>query len=111
MQALSTGFSDLPSFIQIMVVSRQEYDIQQALGSHPNVCPYPLNIESATNRDVSEFVQHCLEEICANDEFFHNGHKIPVPPLQEWADNDSVTVTEKKSFCYDVRTSSANTAI
>jgi hypothetical protein len=56
MQALSTGFSDLPLFIQIMVVSRQEYDIQWALGSHLNVCPYPFNIESATNRDVLEFV-------------------------------------------------------
>jgi Fungal protein kinase len=43
---------------------------------------------------------------------FHNGYEIPLPPLQEWADNDGVTVTEKKSFfCYDVRTSSANTAI
>ena len=69
MQALSKGFSDLPSFIQIMVVSRQEYDIQQALGSHPNVRAYPLNIESATNKDVSEFVRHRLEEIRMKDGF------------------------------------------
>jgi hypothetical protein len=69
MQALSKGLSGLPSFIQIMVVSRQEHDIQQALGSHPNVRPYPLNIESATNKDVSEFVRYRLEEIRMNDEF------------------------------------------
>ena len=32
MQVLSKGFSNLPSFIRIMVVSRQEPDIQHALG-------------------------------------------------------------------------------
>jgi hypothetical protein len=29
---------------------------------------------------------------------FHNGDEIALPPLQEWAGNDGVTVTEKKSF-------------
>jgi hypothetical protein len=29
---------------------------------------------------------------------FHNGGEIGMPPLQEWADNDGVTLTEKKSF-------------
>jgi hypothetical protein len=29
---------------------------------------------------------------------FHNRHEIPLPPLQEWVDNDGVTVMEKKSF-------------
>jgi hypothetical protein len=29
---------------------------------------------------------------------FHNGDEIALPPLQELADNDGVTVTEKKSF-------------
>jgi len=56
MQALSKGLSGLPSSIQIMVVSQQEHDIWQALGSHPNVRPYPLDIESAANKEVSEFV-------------------------------------------------------
>jgi serine/threonine protein kinase len=41
---------------------------------------------------------------------FHNRDEIALPPLQELADNDGVTVTKKKLFCYDVRTS-ANTAI
>jgi hypothetical protein len=70
MQALSKGLSGLPSFIRIMVVSRHESDIQQTLGSHPHVYPYPLDIESATNKeDVSEFVQHRLEEIRVKDRF------------------------------------------
>jgi len=42
---------------------------------------------------------------------FHNGDEITLPPLQEWADNDSVTDGEEKLFCYDVRISSANTAV
>ena len=29
---------------------------------------------------------------------FHNRGEITVPPLQEWADNVGVTLTEKKSF-------------
>ena len=67
MQALSKGFSDLPSFIRIMIVSRQEPDIQHALGSHSHIRPYPLEIDSVTNQDdVSEFVRHRLEEIRMN---------------------------------------------
>ena len=51
MQVLSKGFPGLPSFIRIMLVSRQEQDIQHILGSHPHLCRYPLNIDSVTNRD------------------------------------------------------------
>jgi hypothetical protein len=70
MQALSKGLSSLPSFLRIVVVSRQESDIQRTLGSHPDVRPYPLNIESAMNKeDVSKFVQHRLEEIRVKDEY------------------------------------------
>jgi hypothetical protein len=69
MQVLSKGFSHLPSFIRIMVVSRQEPDIQRALGSHLDLRPYPLDIDSATNKvDVLEFIRHRLEEIRINDE-------------------------------------------
>jgi len=72
MQALSKGLSGLPSFIRIMVVSRQESDIQQALGSHPDVHPYPLNIESATNEeDVLQFVRHRLNEIHTENKDLH----------------------------------------
>jgi hypothetical protein len=69
MRVLSKGFSDLPSFFRIMVVSRQEHDIQSALGSHSHVRPYSLDMDSATNRDISEFVRHRLEEIRINDGF------------------------------------------
>ena len=65
---LSKGFSDLPSFIRIMVVSRQELDIQHALGSNLHLRPYPLDIDSAANKDdVSEFIRHRLDEIRIKD--------------------------------------------
>ena len=68
MQALSKSFSGLPSFIRIMLVSRPELDIQRALGSHPHLRPYPLDIDSATNKhDVLEFILYRLEEIRVND--------------------------------------------
>ena len=68
MQVLSKGFSDLPSFIRIMVISRQESDIQHALASHSHLRPYPLDIDSVTNKDdVSEFIRHRLEEIRIKD--------------------------------------------
>ena len=55
MQVPSKGFSNLPSFIRIMVVSRQEPDIQHALGSHSHLRRYPLDIDSVTHKDdVSE---------------------------------------------------------
>ena len=64
MQALSTGLSNLPSFMRIMVVSRPEPDIQYALGSHLDLRPYPLDIDSAINKhDVLWFIRHRLEEI------------------------------------------------
>ena len=68
MQVLSKGFSDLPSFIRVMVVSRQEPDIQRALGSHLHLQSYPLDIDSVTNKnDISEYIRHRLEEIRIND--------------------------------------------
>ena len=64
MQVLSKGFSGLPSFIRIMLVSRQEQDIQYILGSHSHLCRYPLDIDSVTNKDdVLEYIRHRLEEI------------------------------------------------
>jgi hypothetical protein len=64
MQVLSKGFSTLPSFIRIMVVSRQEQDIQRVLGSHSHLRRYPLDIDSVTNKDdVLEYIRHRLEEI------------------------------------------------
>jgi hypothetical protein len=41
METLSKGFSDLPPFIRIIVVSREEPDIQRVLGSHSTVYQYP----------------------------------------------------------------------
>ena len=73
MQVLSKGFSNLPSFIRIMVASRPESDIQRALGSHLHLRPYPLDIHSATNKDdVLEFIGHRLEEIRINDGYLED---------------------------------------
>ena len=73
MRALSKGLSDLPSFIRMMVVSRQEPDIHHALGSHPDVRPYSLDIESATNKeDVSAFVRFRLDEIPTENQDLHD---------------------------------------
>ena len=67
LQVLSKGFSNFPSFIRIIVFSRPEPDIQRALGSHRHVRPYSLDIDSATNKDVSEFIQYRLKEIRIKD--------------------------------------------
>ena len=70
MPVLSKGFSNLPSFIRILVVSRQEPDIQRALGSHSHLRPYPLDVDSAANRDdILEYIRHRLEEIRINDRY------------------------------------------
>jgi hypothetical protein len=64
MQVLSKGFSRLPSFIRIMVVSRPDQDIECILGSHSRLRRYLLDIDSVTNKgDVSEYMRHRLEEI------------------------------------------------
>ena len=64
---LSKGFSVLPSFMRIMVVSREEPDIQRALGSHSHLRKCPLDIDSVTNKDdVLEFIRHRLGEIRIN---------------------------------------------
>ena len=68
LRVLSNGFSDLPSFIRIMVVSRKDLDIPHALGSHLDLHPYPLDIDSETNKDdVSEFIRHRPEEVRKKD--------------------------------------------
>ena len=67
LQVLSKGFSNLPSFIRIIVFSRPELDIQRALGSHLHLRPYPLDINSETNEDVLAFIRHRLEEIRISD--------------------------------------------
>jgi hypothetical protein len=64
LQALSKGFINLPLFVRIVVVSRQETDIEDTLASHPSVHMYPLRIDSATNHeDISEFLRHRFSEI------------------------------------------------
>ena len=64
MQALSKGFSELPSFMRVIVVSRPEADIEDTLLSHEAVHPYRLDIDSvATQEDISKFLQCRFTEI------------------------------------------------
>ena len=81
LQALSKGFSDLPSFIRVILVSRQEPDIDRTLKSHPAVYSCSLDIDSMTNReDVLEFVRHRLNQIRMENEYL---------PL-DWPGDDSI---------------------
>jgi hypothetical protein len=65
LQALSKGFSDLPSFMRVIVVSRPETDIEDMLLSHKAVHPYRLDIDSvATQEDILKFLRHQFVEIC-----------------------------------------------
>jgi hypothetical protein len=78
MQVLSKGFSDLPPFIRVMVVSRQQPDIQRVLGSHLAVYRYSLGIDSATNRaDISEFIRYRLDQIRMENEYLSLGSDWP----------------------------------
>jgi hypothetical protein len=64
LSALSKGFSNLPSFMRVVIVSRPESDIGDTLLSHEAVYPYHLTIDSvATQQDVSEFLRHRFWEI------------------------------------------------
>ena len=64
MQALSKGFSDLPSFMRVIVVSRPETDIEDTLAPHQSVHPFRLDIDSvATQDDISEFLRHRFSDI------------------------------------------------
>ena len=64
LQALSKGFHNLPSFLRVVVVSRQDSDIQHALRSHSAIHQYPLDIDSPiTQHDIQIFIQHQLDQI------------------------------------------------
>ena len=64
MQALSKGFSNLPSFMRVVVVSRPETDIEDTLASHNAVHPCRLHIDSeATQEDISNFLRRRFSEI------------------------------------------------
>ena len=64
MQALSKGFSNLPSFMQIIIVSCPETDIEDTFSSHEAVHPYRLDIDSvATQENISEFLLHRFSDI------------------------------------------------
>ena len=62
--ALSEGFSDLPSFIRVLMVSRPDTDIRDTFSAHEAVYPYHLTIDSvATQQDISAFLRHGFRKI------------------------------------------------
>ena len=70
MQTLSNRLTDLPPFIRVVVVSREEPDIHRVLGFHSTVYQYPLSIDSTTNRaDISEFIRWNLEQIRTKNKY------------------------------------------
>jgi NACHT domain len=65
----------------VILVSRQEPDIDRTLKSHPAVYSCSLDIDSMTNReDVLEFVRHRLNQIRMENEYL---------PL-DWPGDDSI---------------------
>lgn len=64
LSVLSAGFSKLASFIRIIILSRPEPDIERALGSHPCVRRYHLDIDSEVNKkDITLYLRQRLSEI------------------------------------------------
>jgi hypothetical protein len=90
LQALSKGFYSLPPFIRVMVVSRQESDIQRALGSHSAVYKYHLSIDSATNtEDILEFTRSRLDQIRKENEY--------LPLESDWPGNQKIHALTKSA--------------
>lgn len=88
MQALSKGFSDLPPFMRVVVVSRQEADIEDTLASHLAVHPYYLGIDSVTNKeDISEFLRHRFSEIRKKKKY--------LPLGSDWPGDDNIDALTK----------------
>jgi hypothetical protein len=88
LQALSKGFSYLPSFIRVVVVSRPETDIEDAFGLHEAVYPYLLDIESQmTQQNISEFLRHRFSEIHRTIERSHFG--------ADWPGDDNISALTK----------------
>ncbi|KAF8735858.1 hypothetical protein AX14_001364 [Amanita brunnescens Koide BX004] len=71
-KVLSNCFSKLPSFLRILIFSREESDIRNSLGSPLHVLSYHLDKGSTTNKDdISAFFRHRLEEICKNNPYLN----------------------------------------
>jgi len=64
LKALLTGFSELASFLKVIIFSRPEVDIHSAFESHSSVYAYHLNINSEANRnDILVYLQQRLAGI------------------------------------------------
>ena len=64
LQVLSKGISTLPSFVRIVIASRQERDIDDVFASHSSVLSYDLNVDSTTApKDITTFIRYRLDEI------------------------------------------------
>jgi hypothetical protein len=90
LQALSTGFQNLPPFIRVMVVSRQEDDLQHTLGYHSAVYQYRLGIDSATDQeDISQFIRYRLDHIRMKTKY--------LPLDSDWPSHDKINALTKSA--------------
>jgi energy-coupling factor transporter ATP-binding protein EcfA2 len=83
LHALSNGFRSLPPFVQIIITSRQETDIEHAFASHPFVESYNIDGDtSATTQDILEFLRHRLAEIRSTNKY--------LPFESDWPNDDRI---------------------
>lgn len=78
LQALAKGFSDLPSFIRVVLFSRPDADIERALGLHSAVTPLRLDIETpSNNQDIIEFFCYRFAQIRDANKYLRLSHDWP----------------------------------
>lgn len=72
LQSLERAFSDLPLFLQVVVISRQEADIENRFMLHPAVHLYHLDTNAVTNKeDISEYFRHRFAAIRQANKYLH----------------------------------------
>ncbi|OJA08875.1 hypothetical protein AZE42_01734 [Rhizopogon vesiculosus] len=73
----------LPSTIRIVVVSRTEVDIQDALGARKHICSIPIDINSPANdKDIHLYLHHRLQHIRSKNKY------LSLP--QDWPGHDAM---------------------
>lgn len=80
----------LPSTLRIIVVSRTEVDIQDALGTRKNICSIPIDISSPANdKDIHLYLYDRLQHIRSKNKY------LSFPP--GWPGHDAVNALASRA--------------